>query len=177
MPSERSLYRKIQIVLDVAKGVAASDLAQLRSEVSAQELPTFMSEHYDDDEDRFVLRVSERIVRKTLGVCRLLGLIGDDARLTAMGREASRRSRFDAVMSRQVRSFLNERHVSFKALNAIIRKRLQTTPPILPTSDELWRESHSDVPQGTFNRMLTLLAHCGAAESYQRRIYVHFDAE
>ncbi len=176
MPSERSLYRKIQIVLDVTKAVAVSNLMELRQQVAAQELPSFMSEHYDEEQDRFVIGSSQRIVRKTLGTCRLLGLIGDDGKLTTLGREASRRSRFDTVVAGQARSYLGTHGVNFDSLNKAIRRRLQAAPPVLPTSEELWRESHADVGRGTFARMLTLLSHCGAAESYQKRIYIHFES-
>jgi hypothetical protein len=175
MASERSLYRKIQIVLDVTKSLSASNLEELRNKISSQELPAFVSEQYDEEEDRFVPRVSARIIRKTLGACRLLGLIGEDGKLTPLGREASRRSRFDPVISQQIRAFLNGRNVSFKALNDLIRKHLQANPPLLPTSDELWAAINTEVPRGTFTRMLTLLAHCGGAESAQRRIYLHFE--
>ena len=175
MASERSLYRKIQIVLDVTKSVSASNLDELREKISGQELPVFVSEQYDEEEDRFVPRVSARIIRKTIGSCRLLGLIGEDGRLTPLGREASRRRQFDAVLSQQIRAFLGNRDVSFKALNDLIHKRLQANPPLLPTSEELWHAIKTEIPRGTFTRMLTLLAHCGGAESAQRRIYLHFE--
>jgi hypothetical protein len=175
MASERSLYRKIQIVLDITKSVSAGNLEQLRGEISSQELPTFVSDQYDEEEDRFVPRVSARIIRKTLGACRILGLIGEDGKLTPVGREASRKSRFNAVISEQIRGFLSDRHVSFKMLNQLVLKHLQASPPILPTSDDLWESIKADVPRGTFTRLLTLLAHCGAAESAQRRIYLRFE--
>jgi hypothetical protein len=176
MASERSLYRKIQIVLDVTKSVSATNISELREHISSQELPTFISEQYDEEQDRFVPRVSKRVVRKTLGTCRLLGLIGDDGRLTPLGREASRRSRFDRVISEQVRELLSSRGVSFKSLNELIRKHLHTSPPQLPTADDLWKSINADVSNGIFTRMLTLLVHCGIAESAQRRIYLHFES-
>jgi len=175
MPSERSLYRKIQIVLDITKSVAATNIEQLRAEIAGQELPAFVSEQYDQDEDRFVPRVSERVIRKTLNACRLLELVGEDGRLTPTGREASRRTRFDAVIAQQARAFLSQRDVNFRRLNEIIRKHLQATPPVLPTSDKLWEAISTSVTRGIFTRMLTLLAHCGAAESTQRRIYLRFE--
>ena len=96
---------------------------------------------------------------------------------TSVGREALRKPRFPTVIAHMVRQFLRARDINFSKLNEIIRKHLQATPPSLPTSEELWKATSATISKGTFARMLTLLAHCGAAQSAQRRIYLRFKIE
>ena len=175
MASDRSLYRKIEVVLDLAKSVSVASVHELRSEILGRKPSLFFSRQYNSATDRFDEDISERVIRKTLSVCRLLGLLDDDGSLTAAGREALRKTRFDAVVAGAVRRFLREREIHLAKLNELIRKRLQTNPPVLPTSVELWQATGMTMARGTFARMLTLLAHCGAADSTQKRIYLRFE--
>jgi hypothetical protein len=176
MASDRSLYRKIEVVLDIAKSVSVASLAELRLEILGRKPSLFFSRQYDQDTDRFNEDISERITRKTLNICRVLGLLADDGSLTSAGREALRKTRFDAVIANSVRKYLRERDVNLGSLNEIIRKQFQASPPVLPTSEALWQATGTAMSKGTFGRMLTLLAHCGAARSAQRRIYLRFEA-
>jgi len=174
MTSDRSLYHKIKVVLDVAKSVSVSSIVELRAEIHGQKPSLFFSKRYNPVTDHFDEDISEQIIRKTLNVCRLLGLLGEDGRLTSSGHEALRKTRFDAVISELVHKLFAERNINLHKLNEIIRKNLQADPPILPTSKELWQVTGTSMSKGTFARMLTLLTHCGAAHSSQKRIYLRF---
>lgn len=176
MASDHSLYRKIELVLDMAKSVSVANLDELRSEIIGRKPANFFSRQYDPETDRFDEDISERAVRKTLSTCRVLGLLADDGSLTTAGREALRKTRFDAVLAAAVRRFFREREIHLSKLNEQIREKLQASPPVLPTSEELWRTTGAQMSRGTFARMLTLLAHSGAARSAQRRIYLRFEA-
>lgn len=177
MASDRSLYHKIELVLDIAKSVSVASVDELRIEIIGRKPANFFSRQYDPDTDRFDEDISERVVRKTLSTCRVLGLLADDGSLTTAGREALRKTRFDVVLAEAVRKFLREREIHLPKLNELIRKKLQASPPVLPTSEELWHATGTKMSRGTFARMLTLLAHSGAARSAQRRIYLRFEAE
>jgi len=175
MASDRSLYRKIEVVLDIAKSINIVSLRELRSEIQGRKPSLFFSRQYNRDTDQFDEEISERIIQKTVHVCHVLGLLAEDGSLTPAGREALRKTRFDAVVGGLVRKFLRERDINFDRMNEIIRKQMQGSPPILPTSEALWQAIGTKMSKGTFSRMLTLLARCGAARSAQRRIYLRFE--
>ena len=177
MVSDRSLYRKIGVVLDIAKSASVASMDELRSEIQGRKPSLFFSRHYNRIKDKFDEDISERVIRKTLNTCRILGLLSEDGTLTAAGREASRKTRFDSVIAVLVRKFLREKEIKFDKLNDAIKRRLQANPPVLPTSEELWNSVGTAMSKGLFARMLTLLAHCGAAHSAQRRVYLRFEMD
>jgi hypothetical protein len=177
VPSDRSLYRKMEVVLDIAKAVSVVSVDELRAEIHGRKPSLFLSRHYNRTKDQFVEGISEQVIRRSLNTCRLLGLLGEDGGLTPDGREALRKTRYAAVVARLTRQFLRDRDINFNKLNEVIRKHLQASPPLLPTSEELWQATGMKLSRGMFTRMLTLLAHSGAAQSAQKRIYLRFEIE
>ncbi len=175
MPSEYSLYRKIQVVLDVAKSVKVDSIDQLGAEIKGRRLPNFLSRRYDREKDVFVTDISDKSIRRAVTLCAVLGLVGHDGTLLAKGRQALQRIRYDRVVAGQVRAFLKGKGVNIHELNRVILESLQSSPPVLPTSKELWTITGSPMSRGMFSKMLTLLAHCGGAKSSQKKIYLHVD--
>jgi hypothetical protein len=167
------VYRKIQVVLDTAKSVKVSTLEELHSEILSRKQPNFLTRRYDRERDTFATDISNRVIRRTLSTCVVLGLIGPDGRLTKEGRQALRSVRFDSVVANQVRSFLRREGIIFSDINKVILEDLHSNPPVLPTSRELWETVDADISYSNFSRMLTLLVQCGGAESSQRKIYLH----
>jgi len=173
MPSENSVYRKIQVIIDVAKSVRVNTLKELHMEIKGRKYSNFETWQYDQATDDRVRRQSDRVIRRTMDLCYTLDIIGDDGRLTKEGRQALTKARFDNTIASQIRSFLKREGIRLSNLNSIILEGLQSSPPILPTSRELWTASSSEISCSVFSRMLTLLAQCGGAESSQRKIYLH----
>jgi len=174
MPSEFSLFRKIQVVLDIAKAVEVKSWRELSSEVISQRPPNFLTKQYDQKHDAMMHDVSRRGVRKTIHVCRMLQLIDDNGQVTNVGRRALRSALFSPVLSGQVGKFLENRGVQIATLEGVIDACLRSNPLVMPTSSVLWERSGSKMPLLLFSQMLTLLAHCGAAESSQQKIYLRF---
>jgi hypothetical protein len=172
MPSERSLYRKIQLALDVAKSVTIDSLKELATEIESGELPSFNTLQYDRERDEFIPRQSTTSIRRVLRLCLRLNLLDDDGRLTANGRSALRKAKFDSVLSSQVVRDLEQNGVNLGKINALIRSKLKADPPILPTAAELWESIQPELTPSDFSGLLTLLVNCGAAESSQRRIFL-----
>jgi hypothetical protein len=175
MPSDFSLYRKIQVVLDVAKAVRVTSWTDLRREIIAQRPPNFVTKQYDQKRDAFLPDISTRSVRRAVSICRSLQLLDDSGQLTEPGRRALRASIFDRVLAEQVHGFLKQEGLHVSALNNIITKSLRANPLIMPTSAELWQKCGAEIPLLLFSQMLALLAHCGSADSSQRKIYLHFN--
>lgn len=177
MPSENSVYRKIQVVLDVAKSVNVTTIEELRNQIKSLKYPNFETPQFDQERDTFVRRQSDRVIRRIVAFCHIIGLIGSDGRLTKEGREALQRARFDDVVAAQIRSFLSREAVNLGDLNRSILENLQSSPPVLPTCNEIWTATGTEISYSIFSRMLTLLAQSGGAQSSQKKIYLHIDTK
>jgi hypothetical protein len=175
MPSEFSLFRKIQVVLEIAKAVEVRSWRELNGEIISQRPPNFLTKQYDKKHDAMMHDVSRRGVRKTIRICRMLQLIDDNGHITDVGRRALRSSVFNRVLSAQVQQFLGTNGIQIGTLSVIINKSLRSDPLVMPTSSVLWQESGSKMSLLLFSQMLTLLAQCGMAESSQRKIYLRFN--
>lgn len=173
MPSEKSIYIKIQKVLDVAKSVKVSTRKDLADKIMDQGLPNFITLQYNREEDTFKPKTSKRVIRSILALCKTLGLIEEDGNLTDEGRKALLRTQYDQVIVSRIRSHLRRSSVNFKELNKIILENLKSNPPILPTTKEIWSAIDSEISYSLFSRILTLLAQCGGAKSSQKKIYLH----
>lgn len=176
MVPSRSLYRKIQEVLDFAKSVKVKTAAELRTELAAAEPQIFKTNQYDRATDTFVPRVSYRVIRNAINMCELLDFIDIEGALTDLGREALRKNRFDILLSKQVRLQLKSKGVTLTELNRVIISNLQSKPPIMPTCATLWESCGGTMSYSLFWRLLTLLANCGAAESSQKKIYLRVES-
>ncbi len=173
MPSESSLYRKIQVALDIAKSVKVDSVVGLRAEISGRKPPNFLSRRYDRETDKFVVDISGRSIRQTVAICRILGLLEESGGLSEQGRRAIQRAKFDNVLASRIRALMRGEDVDLPALNTAIEKGFHAKPPTLPTAKELWGASHGSMTYPLFARMLTLLSHSGGAKSTQKKIYLH----
>lgn len=175
MPSERSLYRKIQVILEVARTARVATVKELRVQVADQNISTFFSRQYDGEKDEFVWRMSTRAVQGAVSLCVSLTLIDLSGHLTDSGRDALRRTRFDEVIAVRVRAFLKAEGVDFFELDRVVKRSLRADPVVLPTARVLWDEGQLRLGYGIFSKMLTLLANCGAVESTQRKVFLKLE--
>jgi hypothetical protein len=177
MPTERSLYRKIQEILDTAKAEHVESLEDLRGKLDKRQDQMFKTYQYDPEKDAMRLLPSPRVIRNAVRICCLIGMISNEGHLTDAGRQALQRKRFASVIASQVRQFLRQHGLDLAQMNRAISDGLEARPMILPTSIALWEATGSKLPKGIFTRLLTLLGHAGGAESVQRKIYLHIATE
>jgi len=174
VPSERSLFRKVQTVVEVARTVKVSDLEGLCQEIKGLGPTMFNTSRYVAARDAFVTDISAQAIKRAVAFCRFLDLLSDEGALTVHGRDAARKSRFSAVLGEQARLVLGRAGVKLGVVNSVIRSKLHAEPPVLPTSDVLWDELQPTMSRGTFSKMLTLLIHCECGQSSQRKVYLGF---
>jgi hypothetical protein len=174
VPSERSLFRKVQTVVEVAKTVKVSTLEELCREIKGLGPTMFNTSRYVAERDAFVTDISLEAIKRAVAFCRFLDLLSEEGGLTVHGRDAARKSRFGAVLGEQARLMLGRAGVKLGALNSVIRGKLHADPPVLPTSDVLWDELQPTMSRGTFSKMLTLLIHCECGRSSQKKVYLGF---
>jgi len=164
----------MQIVVEVAKGARASSSSELCEIVKDEHPSIFATSRYDASQDTFVTGPSVEAVRRAVTLCRVLNLITEGGMLTPKGREAARRSRFSCVVGEEVGIMLAGKGVKFEMLNDIIRRKLHSEPPVLPTSEVLWNELQPEMSRGLFSRLLTLLVHSECGQSSQRKVFLAF---
>jgi len=176
MASEKSLHRKIQLILENAASSSADNISELAAEIEGKKLPNFNTLQYDKKKDEFLWRQSGRVIRRAVRMCVRLGLLDDRGQLTKNGRLACRKTQFDSALAESIRGILVRDGVAMQSLNNAIAEGLKSDPPILPTAKALWEALGSEMRAGDFSRLLTLLSHCGAAESSQAKVYLRIQA-
>jgi len=164
----------MQTVIEGAKSVKVSSIQELCQEIKDRAPTMFNTSRYDPEQDTFVADISMRAIKRAVGFCQVLDLLTDEGTLTVIGREATRKSRFNAVIGDQVRLMLGRNGLKLAAINSVIRNKLHADPPVLPTSGVLWDELQPSMSLGTFSKMLTLLIHCDCGQSSQKKIYLGF---
>lgn len=175
MPSESSIYRKIQVVLDIAHGTRSDSFVELQNEIAGRQLANFLTRRYDNETDTYQAEVSAKSINRSVGFCRVLELIDDRGRLTPIGRQASQKTKFDTVIASQICLFLERSGVSIEALNTDILKGFRSTPPVLSTYSDLWERVSDRISATLFSKMLNMLTLCGQAESSQRKIFLRIN--
>jgi len=177
MANDLSLYRKMQVVLEIAKSQKVNSLDELILEIKGLQPDNFLTRSYDEKTDSYLTGISYKSIRKTVYLCQQLSLLNHSGKRTDEGVEASRKTQFDRIVARQVRSFLKTAGISLRDLNKTIMKSLRTDPPILSTSKTLWLGTDGQVSYSTFSKMLTLLTQCGGAESSQKKVFIQFKSD
>ncbi len=173
MPSERSLYRKIQEVLETSKAVHVESIEDLRDKLLKRRDKMFKTLQYNPEKDLMSLLPSSRVIKSTVRMCYLLGLISQTGELTEVGRQALQRKRYDKIIENQARKFLIEQNMDLDQMNQVITESLQAKPVVLPTSTVLWQATGGKISKGLFTKLLTLMCHVGGADSSQRKIFLH----
>ncbi len=170
MIGDRSLYKKMQIVLDSSMSRNPDSIAELEAHIQGQELVTFYSRQYNEAKDIFESKFSRRTLQGVIRLCIKLGLILENGRLTRNGRQALSPERFNKLVAAAVFSELLNSGMSIKRINLAIHKSLSSNPVVLPSVSYLWERSESTLSYAAFSRYLSLLGYCGFAQSSQSKL-------
>lgn len=172
MPSQISIYWKIQVVLSFCKSAEISSIEDLKEKILKREFKNFETFQYNKEKDQVEKKQSYRVIRRTVNFCRMLNLIGENGCLTNIGIQALQRKKFETIINKQIHALLDSKGISLVSINEIIHKGLKAVPPIMPTSKELWNSICEKIGYSIFSKLLTLLSQCGGAQSSQKKIYL-----
>jgi len=172
MASEKSLFRKIYIVLSVAKSVKSLTLKDLFEAVYHIQMPPFLTKRYNVETDSMEEAISEKSIWRVLKLSIILGLITEDGRLTDPGRQSLQRNQFESVTAKRIHRIFRSFGISVSRINSVIRDDFQCEPPILPTCRTIWTQIDTEIPYEMFSKLLILLGHCGDADVNQTKIYL-----
>src|SRR6185436_16438792 len=127
--------------------------------------------------DAFITAISDKSIHSAVEFCRDLKLLKDNGTLTAGGRQAIQRSKFERVIADSILLYLHEAGVDISSLNKVILSNIQSSPPVLPTCQELWGTIEEKTDYSMFAKMMNLLSQCGMAQSSQKKIYLSINTK
>jgi hypothetical protein len=174
-PPQRSLYRKLHIVLTEADRGEANSLAALTENLQARGYPDFTRYAPSGDGTSTVVPCSVDATRRAVELAVALGLIQrETGRATRRGSQGIDLERFDRVLAEGVEHALTEAGTPLTDIRRVAAQLLEKhAPGSLPT----W-ENIADAMKITeareldrFRTCLSLLEACGRLEATRRKIY------
>ncbi len=176
MPGERTLYRKIQVVLDYAKDGRHNDKDTLVKYIIRRQPTNFIYYYRDIKTDTIVHGYSEGSIERTIEICHELKLVsGDKIALTRTGVSASDPTRFSAIIGKKAIELLENKGISLYVICSAIKNILSSENPAPPTAKAIWDQidtSQDVIDFQTFAQMLNLLGESSHLLMTQRRIYL-----
>jgi hypothetical protein len=176
MPGERTLYRKIQVVLGYAKDGRHEDKETLVKYITNHKPTNFIYYYRDGNSEEVAHGYSQKSIEDSIDVCYDLKLFsGHTVDLTKTGISACDSRRFPSVVGRRTVEFLESRKIPLSAIDNAIKKILLSNNPEPPTARAIWSqlyESVDNVDFQLFARLLNLLGQSQQLLMTQRRIYL-----
>ena len=126
MPGKTTYYARLQALLELVGSREHHSANDLLQGVVRRSPPNFVFHRWDSEEEKVVARCSENAVRNTMNLAVELGLLdAESGALTAAGKEAADPARFDTVIRRRLRSYLNQKGCSIDTLGTACVQLLQ----------------------------------------------------
>jgi hypothetical protein len=168
--NERTIHRKLQVILDVAQRRKYQSLLELRTALEDEPPISFMYRKAKDHK----LHCSTRSILRTLRVAINLGLLErESGKLTDTGVRATDPQKFDRVIGKQAADYLEHAGTPLsKITTAINRRLLRADPPITPTAVNIWSALDEPMAFPTFALYLRLIGFCGVLATSQAKIFL-----
>lgn len=183
MHGERSLYRKIQIVLDYAKEGKHRDKESLGDFIHSQHPTNFIYYYRNRKTDKIEHKYSRTSIDEAIDLCVELELLRkDDLHPTKTGISAIDPRRFPTIIGKKVSELFSRMDFPVTSIQSSIRKILQASNPMVPTATEIWSQLNSNNQKEgqldvlKFTRLITLLGQCKVLFMTQRRIFLPMTA-
>jgi hypothetical protein len=176
MSGERTLYRRVQVVLDYAKEGKHKDKSTLIQYILDRQPRNFVYFWRDRRTDKVKQGYSRASIDKSVQTCIDLRLVsGPELSLTKKGVSAADPGRFPTVAGKSAAARLEEKGIPLTAVVKAIVGILHADPPRIPTTEEIWSklgEPSDSIDATEFRQMVTLLGQCEILRMTQRRIFL-----
>lgn len=171
--NERSLYRKIQVVLEHGRRGKHNSTDDLISAIQGHPPLNFIYTVLDRKAGKKVPICSRNSIRRAVSVCvELEFLRPENGQLTPLGVRAANPEHFDKAVVKQLNEYFKQIKTPIEAISAAISGRLlRHNPPIVPTSENIWAAVGEPLAFEQFASYLHLLGQCGVFETSQRKSY------
>jgi hypothetical protein len=176
MPGQKTLFRKVQVVLEYAKEGKHTDIESLVEYIESNKPTNFLTSWRNKETDIITHCYSTNSIRRTIKICMDLQLFqGATMELTRRGRSATDSRRFPTIIGNSVKESLELAGISFNSILQSISAILHTDKPHPPTSESIWEEIAEDsgtMGKKEFQSLLTLLGQCQILSMSQKRIFL-----
>jgi len=176
MSGERTLYRKVQVVLDYAKEGKHRDKSTLVERILDRQPSNFAYYWRDRRTDEVKRGYSKVSIDKAIQTCIDLKLVsGEEVNLTKKGVSAADPGRFPTVVGKSASARLEEKGIPHSSIVKAIVSILHADPPRIPTIEELWAklgERGDGVDATEFRQMVTLLGQREILRMTQKRVFL-----
>lgn len=176
MPGEKTIYRKIQIVLDYVKSGKHHDYDSLLNYIYHRSPTNFLYYWRDLETDEIKFDYSKKSINRILNLTIELKLLSRNTMsLTKNGVSATDPRRFPTVIGKRVTDYLNSKQIPLKLIEKAIRDAIQENNPMPPTSLEIWDQLDLDedvIKLIKFKQMINLLGQCNILYMTQKRIFL-----
>lgn len=179
MPGERSLYRRIQVVLEYANEREHQSLEDFLDYLYRRSPTNFVYYWRDKETDTIRHDYSRNSMKSTVDLCIDLGLIlRRNANPTPIGKNAADPRRFPIIMGKQVAKLMSHYEIGIESIIDAIKVIARDSSPKPTTADEIWDKVNSEaIDFVTFKRLMNLLGSCRVISMSQKRIYLPFYAD
>jgi hypothetical protein len=181
MAGERTLYRKVQVLLDYAKEVKHRDRASLMKHIVDHRPTNFVYYWRDRVTDEIRSGYSTTAIDHTIHICEELKLLGGEGlTLTRRGVGAADPRRFPTIVGKSACEFLEVKGFRLEAILDAIKKIIRSSEPKPPTANEIWAqlgEPQESIDHQEFRQMVSLLGQCQILSVTQNRIFLPWPAQ
>lgn len=176
MYGEKTLYRKIQVILEYAKEAKHKDVKSLVELVESNRPTNFLSSWRDKETDKVKHRYSSDSIERAIKICIDLKLLSNENLvLTSHGKSATDPRRFPTIIGNSAKEYLESVGVSIDSIVGAIKELLNSKNPVPPTSAAIWDQLHmvqGAISQEEFQRLLTLLGQGQILSMSQKRVFL-----
>jgi len=178
MPGEKTIYRKIQVVLDYVKSGKHHSFDSLSKYIYSRAPANFIYYYRHKETDKVKFDYSKKSIDRTIQLCLELRLISKDRlSLANIGASASDPRRFPIIIGKCVIDLLKRKKISLDLIKNTIEDVLHDSNPKPPTSLEIWKRlevDENDIKLVRYKQLINLLGQCNILLMTQKRIFLPF---
>lgn len=174
MPSERSVFRKVQIILEYCQPNRHKSIDELVDLIVRRSPASFVYYRSDAESEEIRAIASPKSIMHAIELAIELGLINENSgHLTKLGVSATDPRRFSRIVGNQTVELLKNKGLPLEKIEqTIFEKFLQSRPPLPPTMKRIWEALATEVKIRDFASYLNILGLTGILSVEQKRIYL-----
>lgn len=173
MPSERSIFRKVQVILEYCQPNKHKSIDELVDLIERKAPASFVYYRSDAESDEIKTFASYNSIKHAVSLSIELGLIHQaSGQLTKLGVSATDPRRFSRIIGNQTLELLKHKELPLEKIEStIVEKLLQNKPPLSPTVKKIWEELSPEVKLKDFASYLNILGLTEILTVEQKKIY------
>ncbi len=174
MPSERSVFRKVQIILEYCQPNKHKSIDDLVDLIAGRAPASFVYYRSDTESEEIRAIASYKSIMHAIELAIELGLIHENSgHLTKLGVSATDPRRFSRIIGNQTVELLEHKGLSLEKIESTISdKLLHNKPPLPPTVKRIWEALATEVKIKDFASYLNILGITGILSVEQKKIYL-----